>query len=60
MTMTIPPQRGPGDQSEGEVTEGEADPTDTGLPTLEQLKMSKEEQQDYDAFSLASVSVPKR
>ena len=54
------PQRGPEDQSEGEVTEGETDPTDTGLPTLEQLKMSKEEQQDYDAFSLASVSVPKR
>ena len=54
------PQRGPEDQSEGEVTEGEADPTDSGLPTLEQLKMSKEEQQDYDAFSLASVSVPTR
>ena len=54
------PQRGPEDQSEGEFSEGEADPTDTGLPTLEQLKMSKEEQQDYDAFSLASVSVPKR
>ena len=29
-----PPQRGPEDQSEGEVTEGEADPTDSGLPTL--------------------------
>ena len=54
------PQRGPEDQSEGEVTEGEADPMDSGLPTLEQLKMSKEEQQDYDAFSLASVSVPTR
>ena len=54
------PQRGPEDQSEGEVTDGEADPTDSGLPTLEQLKMSKEEQQDYDAFSLASVSVPTR
>ena len=49
------PQRGPEDQSKGE-----ADPTDSGLPTLEQLKMSKEEQQDYDAFSLASVSVPTR
>ena len=46
--------------SEGEITEGEADPADSGLPTLEQLKMSKEEQQDYDAFSLASVSVPTR
>ena len=45
------PHRGPRDQSEGEVTDGEADPVDSGLPTLEQLKMSKEEQQDYDAFS---------
>ena len=54
------PHWGPEDQSEGEITEGEADPADSGLPTLEQLKMSKEEQQDYDAFSLASVSVPTR
>ena len=54
------PQQGLDDQSEGEVTEGEGDPTESGLPTLEQLKMSEEEQQDYDAFSLASVSVPKR
>ena len=54
------PHRGPQDQSEGEVTDGEADPVVSGLPTLEQLKMSKEEQQDYDAFSLASVSVPTR
>ena len=30
----------------------------TGLPTLEQLKMSEEEQREFDAFSLASVSVP--
>ena len=54
-------QRGPEDQSEGETidSEGEtADPTATGLPTLEQLKMSEEEQLEYDAFSLASVSVP--
>ena len=56
------PHRGPEDQSEGEITEGEADPADSGLPTLEQLKMSnvKCQQQDYDAFSLASVSVPTR
>ena len=54
------PHQGPQDQSEGEITDGEADPVDSGLPTLEQLKMSKEEQQDYDAFSLASVSVPTR
>ena len=41
------PHRGPEDQSEGEVTDSEgepADPTATGLPTLEQLKMSEEEQ----------------
>ena len=40
------PQRGPEDQSEGEIidSEGEpADPTATGLPTLEQLKMSEED-----------------
>ena len=40
------PQRGPDDQSEGEIidSEGEpADPTATGLPTLEQLKMSEED-----------------
>ena len=55
------PHRGPEDQSKGEVTdiEGEpADPTAAGLPTLEQLKMSEEEQREFDAFSLASVSVP--
>ena len=55
------PHRGPEDQSEGEVTDSEgepADPTATGLPTLDQLKMSEEEQRDFDAFSLASVSVP--
>ena len=38
------PQRGPEDQSEGKFSEGKANPTDTGLPTLEHLKMSKEEQ----------------
>ena len=50
------PHRGPVDQSEGEVTDSErdpADPTATGLPTLEQLKMSEEEQREFDAFSLA-------
>ena len=55
------PHWGPEDQSEGEVTDSEgepADPTATGLPTLEQLKMSEEEQREYDAFSLGSVSVP--
>ena len=50
------PSRGPEDQSEGEIidSEGEpADPTVTGLPILDNLKMSEEEQRDYDAFSLA-------
>ena len=32
------PHRGPEDQSEGEITEGEADPADSGLPTLEQRR----------------------
>ena len=27
------PQRGPEDQSEGEITEGEADPADSGYPS---------------------------
>ena len=59
--MMIPPHRGPEDQSEGEVTDSEGEPADpmaTGLPTLEQFKMSEEEQREFDAFSLASVSVP--
>ena len=55
------PSRGPEDQSEGEIidSEGEpADPTVAGIPILDNLKMSEEEQREYDAFSLASVSVP--
>ena len=54
-------ERGPEDQSEGEIIDSEGDPADpaaTGLPTLEQLKMSEEEQREFDDFSLASVSVP--
>ena len=54
-------QRGPEDQSEGEIIDSEGEPADpaaTGLPTLEQLKMSEEEQREFDDFSLASVSVP--
>ena len=46
---------GPEDQSEGEIIDSEGDPVDTGIPILE--KMSEEEERDYDAFSLASVSV---
>ena len=55
------PPRGPEDQSEGEIidSEGEpADPTVAGIPILDNLKMSEEEQREYDKFSLASVSVP--
>ena len=48
----------PEDQSEGKIIGSEGDPTDAGLPILDNLKMSEEEQRDYDAFSLASVSVP--
>ena len=49
------------DQSEGEIidSEGEpADPTVAGIPILDNLKMSEGEQREYDAFSLASVSIP--
>ena len=54
------PQRHyPEDQSEGEIVDSEGDPADAGIPMLDSLKMTEEEQRDYDAFSLASVSVPK-
>ena len=46
----IPP--GPEDQSEGEIIDSEGDPADAGIPILDNLKMSEEEQRDYDAFSL--------
>ena len=55
-----PPPRGPEDQSEGEIIDSEeepADPSVPGIPILDNLKMSAEEQREYDAFSLASVSV---
>ena len=54
----IPP--GPEDQSEGEIVDSEGDPADAGIPRLDNLKMTEEEERDYDAFSLASVTVPKR
>ena len=53
----VTPQ-GQKDQSEGEIIGSEGDPADAGLPILDNLKISEEEQRDYDAFSLASVSVP--
>ena len=51
---------GPEDQSEGEIVDSEGDSVDAGIPRLDSLKMTEEEQRDYDAFSLASVSVPNR
>ena len=51
---------GPVDQSEGEMIDSEGDPADAGIPILDNLKMSEEEQRDYDEFSLASVFVNKR
>ena len=53
----IPP--GPEDQSEGEIVDSEWDPADAGIPRLDSLKMTEEEERDFDAFSLASVTVPK-
>ena len=53
--------QGPADQCEGEIIDSDGDPADSadaGIPILDNLKMSEEEQRDYDAFSLASVSVP--
>ena len=48
----IPP--GPEDQSEGEIVDSEGDPVDTGIPRLDSLKMTEEEERDFDNFSLAS------
>ena len=53
MRMRIPPQRGPEDQSKGEITEGEADPADSGLPTLEQLKTTTSQPPDNANVSQA-------
>ena len=53
----IPPS--PEDQSEGVIVDSEGDSMDASIPRLDSLKMTEEER-DYDAFSLASVSVPKR
>ena len=52
--------QGPEDQSEWEIIDSEGDTVDADIPILNNLKMSEEEQRDYDAFSLASVSVSKR
>ena len=52
----IPP--GPEDQSKGEIVDSEGDPSDAGIPRLDSLKMTEEEERDLDNFSL--VTVPKR
>ena len=55
------PPWGPEDRSEGEIIDSEGEPADltvAGIPILDNLKMSEEEQREYNEFSLASVSVP--
>ena len=37
-----------------------SDPADAGIHRLDSLKMTEEEERDFDNFSLASVTVPKR
>ena len=54
----IPP--GPEDQSKGQIVDSKGDPGEAGIPRLDNLKMTEEEERDFDAFSLASVTVPKR
>ena len=44
----------PEEQSEGEVIDSEGDPADAGIPVLDSLKMTEEEQRGYDAFSCLS------
>ena len=43
--------QGPGDQSEGGIIDSEGDPADAGLPLLDNLKMSEEEQRDCEMIS---------
>ena len=49
------------DHSEGEDVNSEGDPADTqGIPRLDSLRMTEEEERDFNTFSLAPVIVPKR
>ena len=41
---------GPEDQSEGEIIDSEGDPADAGIPILDNLKMSEEEQRDWPQY----------
>ena len=49
------------DHSEGENVNSEEDPADTqGIPRLDSLRMTEEEERDFNTFSLAPATVPKR
>ena len=49
------------DHSEGESVNSEGDPADTqGIPRLDSLRMTEEEERDFNTFSLAPVTVPKQ
>ena len=62
--MWLQIKRNPSDQddhSEGEDVNSEGDPADTqGIPRLDSLRMTEEEERDFNTFSLAPVTVPKR
>ena len=48
------------DHSQGENVNSEGDPADTqGIPRLDSLRMTEEEERDFNTFSLAPVTVPK-
>ena len=45
----------------GGVENSEVDPADTqGIPRLDSLRMTEEEERDFNTFSLDPVTVPKR
>ena len=49
------------DHSEGENVNSEGNPADTqGILRLDSLRMTEEEERDFNTFSLAPVTVPKR
>ena len=57
------PPWGPEDRSEGEIIDSEGEPADltvAGIPILDNLKMSEEEQREYNEFSLAKSLFQRR
>ena len=49
------------DQSEGENVNSEGDPADMqGIPSLDSLRMTEEEERVSNTFSLPPVTIPKR